>query len=304
MAENDNRGGDAAAQTPEKGTPEYNEMMARRYESGFRDGESSSTADQMDEISQEGKPQKPDNVPDKFWNGEKGEVDVENLLKSYQELEKGTSGGGQESQEGSDGGDQEQRSSSEDGENDGSEGGDQGVKNVIENAGLDWSEITGKIDKNGTLDDEDFDALEDAGIPRWMAEEHIQMREASKQMAQRRSADYAGGQEVLNRMLERAANELPQSEIEKYNGLLNSKDWRIAIDAMKSRFGADGNASGGDEPSLMEGDNSSETESGFTSQQEMIDAMSKRDEKGRRLYDIDPQYKKKVRRKVAMSNFM
>ena len=33
------------------------------------------------------KPTRPDNVPEKFWNAETGEVNVEGLLKSYKELE-------------------------------------------------------------------------------------------------------------------------------------------------------------------------------------------------------------------------
>ncbi len=36
----------------------------------------------------DGKPQRPDNVPEKFWNAETGAVNTEALLKSYTELEK------------------------------------------------------------------------------------------------------------------------------------------------------------------------------------------------------------------------
>src|ERR1700720_209995 len=61
------------ATEPQPGTEEYNAMMAARYR------EMSGRSDP---------PARPEHVPEKFWNADKGEVNVDALLKSYGELEK------------------------------------------------------------------------------------------------------------------------------------------------------------------------------------------------------------------------
>jgi len=44
-----------------------------------------------DPAADDGKPQRPDNIPEKFWDAEKGEVRLDELAKSYAELEKAKS---------------------------------------------------------------------------------------------------------------------------------------------------------------------------------------------------------------------
>jgi hypothetical protein len=81
----------------------------------------------------------PEGVPAKFWDAEKGAVNVDALLKSYGELEKAQSAPADPTDHSA-------------------------AQEAVKNAGLDWDTIVGKATVGG-LEDSDFTALEQVGIP-------------------------------------------------------------------------------------------------------------------------------------------
>ena len=70
-------------EAPKLGTPEYDAAKAAEFDK--RTEEAAQAA--KDQTIQPDKPQKPEGVPDKFWDAEKGEVNYAAWSKSTAELE-------------------------------------------------------------------------------------------------------------------------------------------------------------------------------------------------------------------------
>ena len=100
-------------------------------------------------------------------------------------------------------------------------------------------------------------------------------------------------------MFKWAQDNLAEEEVRGYNEILDSPNWRMAIDSLRvaSGIGADGNKSSNAAPSLVEGNNKTNTSASFASKTQMIEAM--KDPK----YKNDPAYRNQVRQKIAQSNF-
>src|SRR5687768_2714090 len=63
-------------QAPAIGTPEYDAAMAAKFDKA------------TGAVEEPTKPTRPDHIPEKFWDADKGEVRLEAMAKSYAELEK------------------------------------------------------------------------------------------------------------------------------------------------------------------------------------------------------------------------
>lgn len=275
-------------EAPARGTPEYNEMMASRADRGFQT-EAELNPRTMPEPEA---PQRPENVPEKFWNAEKGEINVDALLQSYTELEK-MRGQQQQTQ---DAPQQESEGQQQQAENQAQE--------AVEAAGLNWNDLQSRFEQTGQVSDDDRAALNKIGIPNEVIDNYVDMLSASQEFAVMRTAEYAGGKEVLDGLMERAAKELSPEENQSYNAMLSSPNWRVAIDGLKARFGADVQ-SRFDANDLFAGvtqTNQGTAVRAFSSRREMSEAINARDERGRRLYDVDPAYRERIRRQIAASN--
>lgn len=272
-------------QQPAKGTPEYNKQMAELYEQQQQKG------DQQNGQSfqqQQQKPTKPAGVPDKFWNAEKGEVNYEAWGKSTSELEKSLTQKQQQK------GDQQQQ---KDGQQSAD---DKSAQDAVNKAGLNWDALGEKIVDTGTIEDSDFEALEKAGIPRSVVEDYIAGINSGRESAKAKSEEFVGGKEVLNTILSRAASELTKEQIAFYNAQLRDPaTYKEALTVLKARF-----APGDGEPSsMLHGGGGSNTSVGFQSAYEQNEAINKRNERGQRLYDVDPAYRAQVRQRIALAKF-
>jgi hypothetical protein len=262
----------AAPVVPAKGTPEYIKFMADKWDAT----QTAARADRVDPFkpqpqkpatqqqpTQQSGKQKPEGVPDKFWNAEKGEVDLAGLAKSYTELEKARSRGQQPAQQpvqddaakkhaetktkletdlnavkAKQGATPEEIKAAQDAL-------DAHVKTpapdaaqqAVKDAGLDWDTLSTKINSSGDLEEADYAALEKAGIPRSVSEGYIETMKEAKQLALERTQTYVGGEQKLNSILNRAAQELTPEEKSFYNTQLASKSWKTALDTLKQRFG-------------------------------------------------------------------
>jgi hypothetical protein len=168
--------------------------------------------------------------------------------------------------------------------------------------GLDMADVMYKAD-NGQDISQHYDALAEAfNVPRQVVENYVS--KAQPPAAQTPSAaglsdgDAAelkalvGGDQGFQELSGWAAQNLDQQELADYNGVVDSgnKDAiRWALKAMQSRSTSNAAPS---EPKLISGGVPSAVER-FESKQQVLDAMSKRNEKGQKLYEVDDAYRTK-----------
>jgi hypothetical protein len=268
----------AAVVPPVKGTPEYNAMMAARFEN--QGGGEAAAA-----------PVKPEGVPDKFWDAEKGEVRVAEMAKSYTELEKARA---------------QQPAAKPDAKaattpDPKTAAADAAAQDAVANAGLNWDDLGTKVATTGKLEDADYAALQKAGIPRNIVDQYISLNAGAVENARNNTFAYIGkgdaakGKQQVEAALTWASQNLAADEIEFYNAQLATKNWKPALEQLITKMG-DPTA---DEPNLIHGTGAG-GEAGFASQYAMVEAMSKRNDRGQRLYDVDPAYRRSVVRRVAL----
>lgn len=220
--------------------------------------------------------EKPDWVPDKFYNKETGAIDYENLAKSYSELEK-------------------KQSAPKETKADVKEE-PQTAEEAVEKAGLDMAALQSEYDEKGELNDASYEALEKAGIPKETVNLYIEGQKALVAQAQEHAYGLTDGKEGYAAMSDWAKANLTADELQSYNTSVNSsnKNTReIAIRGLWAKFSADS----GDGKPLVHGKSSDGQVGGYKSRDQMVRAMQ--DER----YYSDPAYRQEVMNKVQLSNF-
>lgn len=278
-ASDGNGTGKPAATPPAKGTPEYNKMMAESYENQGGDSNSQSFS------QNQGKPVRPENVPEKFWDAETGAIRTAALLQSYAELERARSQPKPTAQTPAPGSTQVPDQAT--------------AADAVANAGLDWDTISNKVSQTGALEEADYQALEKAGVPKHIVDGYIHNTKIATALARQKSAEVVGGEKVLDAILAKAAQTLSPSERDGFNKLLAGENThRDALMTLKNRFAP----SDGEPESQLNGNQGSPGSAvGFSSAFEQNEAVNKKDDKGRRLYDIDPAYRNQVRQRMLLT---
>ena len=103
-----------------------------------------------------------------------------------------------------------------------------------------------------------------------------------------------GGQESFDQLSGWAKSNLPAEELASYNAVVDSGNKEAigwALKAMQARQVAPESVV---EPQLYGGGAPTDTVVRFESQQQVLDAMNKRNDRGQRLYDVDEAYRNKV----------
>ena len=109
-----------------------------------------------------------------------------------------------------------------------------------------------------------------------------------------------GGDQAFQDVTEWAGKNLDKGMLEEYNKIADSnKD--AAIWALRAMQGMMGNPNAVVEPKLYGGGTEPSVQK-YTSKQQVLDAMNKRNDKGQRLYDIDEAYQQKVAQIMANSD--
>lgn len=242
-------------------------------------------ADGVDRVSvgdkqeDDNKPTKPENVPDKFWNAETGQVDYDAWSKSYRELEKKFSQKDQPKPK--------QDASTTDAD---------AARKTVEDAGLNFDTFTQEYTENGELSEASFEALEKAGIPRPVVEQFIAGQEAIRDSTVNAIFDSVGGKSVYGDMVEWAKTNLTKEQIAAYNAQLGggTEAAQLAVAGLHSQYvKATGKA-----PNLITGDVRGPDVSGFESMEQITEAV--RDPR----YKKDPAYRREVERKLQASSFL
>jgi len=217
--------------------------------------------------------ERPEHIPEKFWDPENETVRVDDLAKSYAELERKASQS--KPPAGSDPkADPEPTKSSED---------------------LKLEDFDAELNQFGQLSPNSRQRLVDSGIPEAMVDAYVANRQSSKEAAMNDAYEAAGGKEKFEGMRAWVGQELGQDAVKALDNAVNSGDpytRESVIRGMYARY-----AEANSEPTLVEGRGAGgKTGASFGSWEEVQEAM--KDPKYRR----DPAYRAEVERKIARSS--
>ena len=219
---------------------------------------------------------KPEGLPEKFNS-------VDELVKSYSELEKKL---GEQSQPTKESVDpvskaetkQEQPKSDLD-----------IATKAVDSAGLNMESLSEEYAKEGKLADGSYKSLEKAGIPKDYVDRFIAGQQAIADQQSSSVKEMVGGTQAYDTMSEWAGQNLSETEKTAYNSAVNSKDLeavKLAVVGLKARYAQ----ATGSEPKLVEGKSSASGEQGFQSWAQVTQAMS------------DPRYAKDVAYQAEVKN--
>jgi len=230
----------------------------------------------------------PSPVPDKFKKPD-GTIDVEALAKSYRELESKLGAPKEETPE-AETTEEEPKPKGEDDE----------VEKTVEDLkeqGLDIDSMSARFWEKGEVDEEDFKALEAAGIPRDVVKAFAEGQIALQKAAQTTVFNMVGGEEAYGDLTAWAADTLSEAEVDAYNEAVNSNDLgkvQQAVLGLKARR----EAAVGFEPQRTVGGNIKPVSDVYESIAQLKADMSKPE------YRTDPAFRAKVEQKLARSNIM
>ena len=215
---------------------------------------------------------KPEGLPEKFKS-------VEDLAKSYQELEKKL-------------GDSQPKETeiSKDTNSDLDI-----AEKAVETAGLNMDTLASEYAEKGELDEKSYEALEKAGIPKDYVNQFIEGQKAIADQQATSIKNMVGGADAYTEMSNWAAENMSEEEKSAYNTAVNSKDLetaKLAVVGLKAKF----ERANGNEPNLLEGKGTVSGEKGYASWAEVTRAM------GDERYSKDPAYQALVKEKLANSD--
>lgn len=168
-------------------------------------------------------PQRPEWLPEKFWNAEKGEANYEALAKSYGELERLRSQPKQEQPRGAKGGvpapvksggkidkakEQAEQAPQEN-----------PLTPLMEKARAEYAE-------SQAVSEETVEALAQAGVPKEIFATYLRGLELITQQAMSQIYSYVEGEENYSAMARWAAENLSDAELDAYNSALDNPDLR------------------------------------------------------------------------------
>jgi hypothetical protein len=174
--------------------------------------------------------------------------------------------------------------------------------------GVDLADVMLKAD-NGQDISSHYDALAEAfGVPKAVVESYVGKAAPVATPAESTGlsdADVAalkgmaGGESGFSALSNWSASNLSPEDLAIYNGAIDSGNLgaaRMAIAWLQSR-----QASGQREPRLI-GGSAPATAEVFESQGQLFEAMNKRDSRGRKMYETDSAYRKRVEQMLARSD--
>ena len=179
------------------------------------------------------------------------------------------------------------------------------VGSKLEESGVDYNNMNERWQKNGKLEDADYEQLQGAGFTREMVESYLdglQYRatkdnQLSVQQATDLQNEY-GGAERYRQMTEWAAQNFTETERAAYDKAMKSTDIdyvRLAVDGLQARY----MAATDQEPRLIGGRSSRGSSNDvFESNAQLVEAMNDP------RYSRDSAYRKKVADKLGRSNIL
>ena len=237
--------------------------------------------------------ERPENVPEKFWNAESGEVNHDAVLESYIELEKANKSSDED-------GSVEDTSVSDDVVDTTSQDDTEvtGLDSVLKDKGIDRSDLTDELAADGELSQASYDKLADAGFEKGVVDQFIEGNRAQYDAVQADISEVMDSVENYEAMSEWASKNMTDAQLESYNAMVTSGDKAQAqagVNWANSLF----NEALGDDVNLLGGDPvSAESTDVFRSNAELTKVMKTKE------YKTDPAFRDDVAKKLARSNIL
>lgn len=262
---------------------------AEKYRAQFNGGDASAQVveDDTNEV-----PQRPDHIPEKFWDAEKGEVRVDELAKSYSELEKGKSKSKDEPPANETPEEKAAREASEKEALDAQAAAREtlGLPSADELTTL-REALTEKMLAGEEFSDDDYAPWEKMGLDRDTVDTFKAGLVALGEVHKAKVYAEVGGEEAYTDMIDWARSAFSKEEIEAYDRDVHSRDTTVAMVAVRglaARYREATGRSGRD----ITSNGSGKAVDGYTSKAEMVADM--RDPR----YAKDAAFREEVARKV------
>lgn len=264
-----------------QGGAQHSEETLRLAALGRSNGADDGTAAAEEGEADEGStPKRPDHVPEKFWDAEKGTVNIDNLLKSYTELEKAR---GQKSEE--DDGDEADEGDEGKGEEEGSEeGAASGISPEL------FTAAQAEFAEKGQLSKGTRKSILDSGIPEATLDTYLAGVAALSAQLTQQVYETAGGEEPYKAALKWAGANWDQGRIAKFDAGIDDPDLR---ESLITGLMASYHAANPGEGKFTERTGGMGDSDVFASQEEFTQALGKADAAG------DPVARKKAVEKWA-----
>ena len=167
------------------------------------------------------------------------------------------------------------------------------------------ADLMWQADNGGDIS-QHYDALAQAiGVPRQVVENYVSKAQPAAApegvVDEVAIMNEVGGQEAFNQLSDWARSNLSQQELADYNAVVdggNNQAIRWALKAMQARSAGPAST----EPRLIRGQAPSTEVRKFNSKAEVLEAMNKRDSRGRKLYEVDTAYQQKFAELLSNSN--
>lgn len=175
--------------------------------------------------------------------------------------------------------------------------------------GIDLADVMFRAD-NGEDVSQHYDALaETFNVSRQVVENYVAKAQATgnQEQAGLTEADTAqiksmvGGEEGFAELSRWAASNLDAKELADYNAVVDSGNKDAIQWALKAMLARRAAPDAVIEPKLYGGGDAPQ-QTRFESQQQVLDAMGKTNERGQRLYEVDEAYRSKVAKMLAASD--
>lgn len=231
--------------------------------------------------------QRPEGIPEKFWDAEKGEVKVDDLAKSYSELES-KQGAGKKPE-----GAPEEKP---EGETEGAT--DAVAAKELASKGLDLNDFSQEFNQKGELSPESYEKLDKAGYPKAIVDQYIAGQKALASQYESEVKAVAGGEEQFAAVVAWAAENLTEQEKIAYNKAIDSGDMaqaKLALSGVTAKYQqaypSEGNLLGGKPVGGGGGDS-------YESLAQMQEDMASP------KYKTDPAFRKMVEQKIGRSKII
>jgi hypothetical protein len=211
---------------------------------------------------------RPESVPEKFWDADKGVVNTDALLKSYTELEASRATPAAPEQK--------------------------AAADAAKSAALDMSALEAEYAKDGKLSDASLEALAKAGISKETVDRYTQGQAAVLDKQTNAAMNLVGGKAQYAAMVQWAGTNLPKAEQEAFDSAVSGTPAQVkqAILSLKAQF----DTAVGSDPKLLSGQSAApgNADTPFASRAEVTAAM--RDPR----YSKDAAYRQMVERRIGL----
>lgn len=162
--------------------------------------------------------------------------------------------------------------------------------------GFEWEAVEREFMQSGKLSDERYAELEKAGFDRGFVDRHVSAVASAEAAALEAVFTSVGGKEEFGKAAAWAKANIPASEVEAFNKIVETgspETIQIAVKGLMSMY----REGAGTEPTLVGGGGASAAPEGFASRAQMVEAI--RDPR----YRKDEAYRSEVQAKLAVASF-